>query len=299
MPFRGWLDVLKRSWAELGKDNLSLIAAGVAFYAFLAMVPLMGAAVMSYGLIARPETVMRHFQELATMLPPDAARLVGEQLLNVVDTAASKKGLGLVLALALAFWGATKAAGAIVTALNIAYDEEDGRGFIKRTMLNLAMVAGAVLAIGSAVAAITVFAHLDKLLPDAPDLLLALGRIVSWLLLAAIAAGGVATLYRYGPDRESAQWRWLTPGSVFAAVGWGLLTVGFSIYVANFGNYDATYGSLGAVVVLLTWIYLSALLLLLGAELNAELEHQTARDTTSGAEEPMGARGAEMADKVA
>lgn len=299
MPPKGWLDVLKRSWAEMGKDNLSLIASGVAFYGFLAMVPLLGAIVLTYGLVAEPASVMRHFQQLSAMLPADAAKLVGEQLINVVNTAGSKKGFGLILALALAFWGATKATGAIVTALNIAYEEEETRGFVKRTLINLAMVLGAVLLVGFAMVAITIFSHLDSFLPDAPAGLLILGRVTSWLLLALIGAAGVASLYRYAPDREVAKWIWLTPGSVFAAIGWGVLTVGFGIYVANFGSYNATYGSLGAVVVLLTWLYLSALVLLLGAELNSELEHQTARDTTAGPERPLGARGAQVADRVA
>lgn len=299
MPAKGWLDVLKRSWTEMGKDNLSLIASGVAFYAFLAIVPLLGAIVLTYGLVAEPASVMRHFQELSTMLPGDAAKLIGEQMINVVNTASDKKGLGLLLALVLAFWGATKASGAIVTALNIAYEEEETRGFLKRTLLNLAMVAGAVLVVGLAMVAITVFAHLDRFFPGAPAALLFAGRLGSWLILALIGAASVAALFRYAPNRDKAKWAWLTPGSVFAALGFGVLTAGFGIYVANFGNYNATYGSLGAVVVLLTWLYLSALLLLLGAELNAELEHQTARDTTTGPDRPLGQRGAEMADRVA
>ncbi|MFD1612667.1 YihY/virulence factor BrkB family protein [Sphingomonas tabacisoli] len=299
MPPRGWLDVLKRSWKEMGEDNLSLIAAGIAFYAFLSMVPLLGAIVLSYGLVANPESVVRQLQQLSTMLPADAAQLIGDQLLNVVHTAAGKKGVGLALALALAFWGGTKATGAIVTALNIAYEEEDKRGYVKRTLLNLAMVLGAVVAVGLAMGAIAVFARLQDFLPGAPEVVLWLGRFVSWVVLAAIGAGGAATIYRYGPDRDAAKWTWLTPGSVFAALGWGVLTAGFGFYVANFGHYGATYGSLSAVIVLLTWLYLSALLLLLGAELNAELEHQTARDTTQGPERPLGTRGAEMADRVA
>lgn len=299
MPPKAWWAVLKRSWAEMQQDNLSLIAAGVAFYAFTALVPLLGAIVLTYGLVAEPASVMRHFQELSTMLPGDAARLIGEQLLNVVNTAGSKKGFGLLFALALAFWGATKATGAIVTALNIAYEEEETRGFVKKTLINLAMVLGGVVLVGAAMVAIAVFAHLEDFFPRLPEILLLLGRLVSWLVLAAIGAAGVATLYRYAPDRDSAKWRWLTPGSLFAAIGWGLLTMGFGIYVANFGNYNATYGSLGAVIVLLTWLYLTALVLLLGAELNAELEHQTARDTTTGPDRPLGTRGAEMADRVA
>jgi membrane protein len=299
MPAKGWLDVLRRSWREMDQDNLALIASGVAFYAFLAMVPLLGAVVMTYGLVAEPASVVRHFQQLSTMLPEDAARLIGEQLLNVVNTASAKKGIGLLIALALAFWGATKAVGAIVIALNIAYEEEETRGFLKRTLLNLALVLGAVIGVGIAMAAITVFSSLGDLFPDARRLLLFGIKLASWLVLALLATAGVAALYRWAPDRDEPKWRWLTPGSVFAAVGWGVLTAGFGLYVANFGNYNATYGSLGAVIVLLTWMYLSALLLLLGAELNSELEHQTARDTTVGPEQPLGVRGAEMADRVA
>ena len=299
IPAKGWLAVLKRSWAEMGKDNLTLIASGVAFYAFLALVPLLGAIVLTYGLVAEPSSVVQHFQQLSTMLPADAARLIGEQLMNVVNTAGNKKGFGLLLALLLAFWGATKATGAIVTALNITYEEEETRGFVKRTALNLAMVLGAVLAVGVAMAAITIFSQVERLIPGAPGIVLLLIRLVSWVALALLAAGGAAAVYRYAPDRDNAKWRWLTPGSVFAAVAWGALTAGFGVYVANFGNYNATYGSLGAVVVLLTWLYLTALLLLLGAELNAELEHQTERDTTEGPDRPLGLRGAEMADRVA
>ena len=299
MPAKGWVEILKRSWREMQQDNLSLIASGVAFYSFLAMVPLLGAVVLTYGLVADPASVMRHFQELSRMLPGEAAKLIGEQLLNVVNTAESKKGFGLVLALALAFWGATKATGAIVTALNIAYEEEESRGFIKRTLINLAMVLGAVLVVGIAMVSIGIFAHLDRLMPGMPGVLVMLGRLLSWAVLAAIGAVAVAALYRYAPNRDPAKWRWLTPGSAFAAIGWGLLTAGFGIYVANFGNYNATYGSLGAVVVLLTWLYLSALVLLLGAELNSELEHQTAQDTTRGPDRPLGHRGAHMADRVA
>jgi membrane protein len=299
MPKTGWWDALKRSWAEMGKDNLSLIAAGVAFYGFTAMVPLLGATVLVYGFVADPQTVLRQMAALTEMLPAEAASLIGEQLMNVVASNEGKKGLGLIVALAIALWGATKGAGAIVTALNIAYEEEDQRGFVKRTLLNLAIVLGAVIGLIFAVGAITSLSHLERIIPGAPAPLVWLGKVASWLALAALVAAGAATLYRYGPDRDKAQWTWLTPGSLAAALGIGLLTVGFSIYVANFGNYNATYGSLGAVVVLLTWLYLSALVLLLGAELNSELEHQTARDTTQGPERPLGQRGAEMADRVA
>jgi membrane protein len=277
VPPGGWLDVLKRSWGEMGRDHLTLIAAGVAFYGFTALVPLLAAVVLTYGLVAEPAAALRQIQALTQSLPADAAGLIRDQLRTIVSTEAGKSGLGLVVALAIALWGASRSAGAIVTALNIAYGEEEGRGFLRLTLLNLAIVLGAVLGIVAAGAAVAALSQLDRLVPAAPPLLVGIGRLLSWLVLAGLAAAAAATLYRYGPDRPSGRWTWLTPGSVAASLGIGLVTFGFSVYVANFASYNATYGSLGAVVVLLTWLYLSVLVLLLGAELNAELERPAAR----------------------
>lgn len=299
MPLAGWKEVALRTWRESSKDNVGLVAAGVAFYGFLAIVPLLGALVLTYGLVASPETVAEHLQALADALPADAARLVGEQLINVVQASGGKKGLGLVAALAVALWGARNAMGSIVTALNIAYEEEEKRGFIKVTLMSLAMTLAAVLIALLAVAATTILGALEHLLPGLGLFGLILWKGVSLLLLAIAGAAAVATLYRYGPSREKAKWTWITPGSVFATVAWLALTLGFGFYASNFGNYDATYGSLGAVVVLLTWLYLSSYVLLFGAELNSELEHQTAEDTTQGARKPLGQRGAWSADHVA
>jgi len=298
IPARGWKDIAVRSWKESSQDNVSLVAAGVAFYGFLAMVPLLAAFVLSYGLFAAPETVMAHIQGLFQILPREAASIIGEQLLSVTTSAASKTGLGLLVALGLALYGAMKGAAAMITALNIVYDEEETRGFIKKNLVALAVTVGAVLVGLIGVAAIGALALVDGLFPTAPAWLHTLIRIGFWLLAALAASGAVATLYRYAPNRDEAKWRWLTPGSMVATVGWLLMTLGFGIYTANFGNYNATYGALGAVVVLLMWLYLSAYVLLLGAEFNAEMEHQTKRDTTKGAEQPMGTRGAEMADTV-
>ncbi len=299
MPLQGWKDVLVRTWSEAGDDNVGLVAAGVAFYGFLALVPLLGAIVLSYGLIADPQTVIRNMQALTSVMPADAAKLVGEQLMNVVQTSGGKKGFGLLLALALAVFGARGAAGSIITALNIAYEEKEKRGFIAVNLLALGITAAGVLVAILAVIAIAALGHLEDLLPTAPDALLIVGKLLSYVALVLTGAAGAATLYRYGPSREQPRWVWLTPGSVLAALLWMVLTIGFGIYVANFGNYNATYGSLGAVVVLLTWLYLSSYILLFGAELNAELEHQTAKDTTSGADAPVGKRGAWVADHVA
>jgi membrane protein len=299
LPAGGWKDVLKRTWAETGRDNVGLIAAGVAFYGFLALVPLLGVTVLSYGLIADQQTVIADVNRLAAVMPADAATLVGEQLMNVVKSSDGKKGFGLLLALALALFGARNGAGAVITALNIAYEEEEKRGFIKVNLLALGITAAAVIVALVAALAIAALGKLEALLPGAPGVIVVGGKLASYLLLLVAGSAAAAALYRFGPSRAQARWTWLTPGSLFAAAGWLLLSLGFGLYVANFGNYNATYGSLSAVVVMLTWLYLSAYILVFGAELNAELEHQTAADTTTGAARPLGSRGSWVADHVA
>ncbi|WP_256926684.1 YihY/virulence factor BrkB family protein [Sphingomonas sp. TZW2008] len=299
MPWPAWKQVLVRAWREGSDDNIGLIAAGVAFYGFLAIVPLLGAVVMLYGLVADRQTVIDNVQALAQVMPADAARLVGEQLLNVVQTSDGKKGFGLLLALATALFGARNGAGAVMSALNIAYEEKETRGFIATNLTAIGITVGAVVVAILAGVAIAALGHLDTLLPWAPAALLALGKVLSYALLLLGGSAGAATLYRYGPARDRARWVWLTPGSLLAALLWLALSLGFGLYVANFGNYNATYGSLGAVVVMLTWLYLSSYILLFGAELNSELEHQTARDTTRGAPTALGTRGAWVADHVA
>lgn len=299
IPARGWKQVLLRTWKQSSEDNVGLVAAGVAFYGFLALVPLLGATVLTYGLVADPQTVVRHVQSLATVMPKDAASLVGDQLMSVVETSGSKKGLGLLLAIGVALFGARNAAGAIITALNIAYEEEETRGFLRVNLLALAITAAAVVIAVAALLAITALGYLERLLPQAPEALIVAGKLLAYLLLLLGSAAAAATLYRYGPDRRRARWAWITPGTIFAAIAWLLLTFGFGFYVAHFGNYNKTYGSLATVVVLVTWMYLSAYIFLFGAELNSELEHQTEKDTTAGAPRPLGQRDAWSADHVA
>lgn len=299
IPVRGWWQVLKRTFKEASDDNLDLIAAGVAFYGFLALVPLLGALVLTYGLVVDPADLARHVADLAATIPADAARLINEQLTSLVTTSAGTKGFGLLLALGLALYGAMKGAGAIVTALNIAYDEKEKRGFIAsnltRAAITLGAVAVAIVVIGATTATHALEAVAQDLHPAAAFVI----KLAGWLLSSAIAISAIAALYRYGPSRANAKWRWLSPGALFAAFGLLAASAGFGWYAANFGNYNATYGSLGAVVVLLLWLYISAYVLVLGAELNAELEHQTAKDTTTGTDKPIGAREAVMADTVA
>lgn len=299
IPAAGWKQIGWRAWQEAGQDNLGLIASGVAFCAVLALVPTLGAIVLTYGLVATPETVGANIASLTSMMPDDAARLIGEQLANVVKSSDGKKGLGLIVALAIALYGVMKGASAVITALNIAYDEEESRSFIRINLLAFGIAAGSVLVAILAMIAVAAMASLGELFPGAPPYLKVLVTAVSYLFVGAIGAALAALVYRYGPDRAQARWTWLSPGSLFASLSWLAITLGFGLYVANFGNYDATYGSLGAAMVLLTWLYLSAYALLLGAELNCELERQTVRDTTTGAERPLGERGAYAADTVA
>ncbi|TRW15322.1 YihY/virulence factor BrkB family protein [Glacieibacterium frigidum] len=290
---------MRRTYAEAGNDNLGLVAAGVAFYCFLALVPLLGALVLTYGLVVEPADVTRHISAIASVIPAEAAKLIDEQLVNVVNSASGKKGLGLAAALALALYGAMKGAGALITALGIVYEQPETRGFVRTTLLQLAMTLGAVLLTVALLAAASASAFLEDLAGQLSSVAAVAIKVGAWAVTAIVATFGIAAVYRYAPARRSPRWTWLTPGSVFACVGFVVATLGFGYYAARFGDYNATYGSLGAVVVLLFWLYLSAYVLLLGAELNSELEHQTARDTTTGGDKPMGTRGAVMADQAA
>lgn len=274
IPTEGWLAVLRRTWEETGKDNIGLIAAGIAFYAFAAIVPLLGAVVLSYGLFAEPETVRSNVEHVFAAVPREAATIITEQLVTVVETSKGKQGLGLIIAIALAFYGATKGASAIVTALNVAYGETERRGFFRVNLLYFALVAGGVFLIFLAIASTTLLGFLESLVPRASDVLLTLIRVAGYALLGAFVVTAAAILYRFGPDRRKPSWVWLSPGSLAATLLWLGGTAGFGLYVSNFGNYGATYGSLSAVIVMLTWLWLSAFVFLLGAEMNAELERQ-------------------------
>ncbi|MES3098793.1 YihY/virulence factor BrkB family protein [Sphingomonas faeni] len=299
MSAREWWKVLKRTWAEGNDDNIGLIAAGTAFYGFAAIVPLLASVVLIYGLVADTATVVANIRALFNVLPEDAARVIGDQLATVVNTSEGKKGFGLLIALGIALYGGTKGASSIVTALNIAYEEKETRGFIALNLLAFAITGGAVMLALVAAFSTAAFALLDSLIPGAPEILLLAIRLVSYGVLASLGVTAAACLYRFGPNRHKAKWIWLTPGSLAATVIWLGATIGFGVYVSRFGNYGATYGSLSAVIVLLTWLWLSAYVFLLGAELNSELEHQTTRDMTTGTPAPRGGRGATVADTVA
>lgn len=267
-----WWAIAKATWAEASKDNLSLIASGVAFYGFLAFVPTLAAVVLSYGLFAEPDQVARHISDLAAIMPDEAAQLIGRQLSDMVETASSEVGIGLFFSLALALYGTMKGAGSIVTALNIVFEVEETRSFIWNTVVSIVVAAGMIGIFILASVAISVFALLRSLLPDLGGALQTAFQIGFWLLAAFAVRCAISALYRFAPSRPPCPESWLKAGSAFATVGWIAATAGFAFYVRNFGSYNATYGALGAVVIFLTWLFLSAYIILLGAELNRILE---------------------------
>lgn len=299
MPGRAWKDIARRTWIRTWQDNVGLVAAGVTYYGFLALVPLLGIIVMVYGLLAEPETVVDNVRTLTTILPADVARLIAEQLIAAVQSARETKGLGIVVALLVALYGGTNGAGAIITALNIAYEEKEKRTLGQFYLLALVLTLAAILLAVAALVATTMLALLGNIAPDTSPLLLTAVKAAGYLGLTIAAAAVAASLYRFGPSREEARWRWITPGSLFAAAAWLLLTLLFGFYVTSITDYSRTYGSLGTIIVFLSWIYLSAYALIFGAELNSEIEHQTARDSTTGRPLPLGRRGAWAADNVA
>ena len=257
------------AFAAASRDNIGILAAGVAYYAFLAFVPLLAATVLGYGIIAEPDDVARHIQSLASMLPQSAAELIGGQLEAVVETSSGKKGLGLLLALTLALIGARNGAASIATAVGLAYNREQQRSFLHAAAVALAITLGAITGAGLVVVALTATAALGDLLPHAGGAGVLAVQALTYAILLAASVGGAAALYRFAPPGPRPAWRSVLAGAVFAGAGLLLLTMAFGFYVANFGSYNATYGSLGAVIVLLTWLYLAAYVLLFGAELNA------------------------------
>ena len=299
IPRAGWKQVIGRTWQQIWIDNVWLVAAGVAFYGFLAVVPLLAAIILVYGLLADLGTVIDTMQTLFRIFPNDIAKLLSDQVSGIVHTSESKKGLGLVIALGIALYGSSNGASAIITALNIAYEEREKRPLWEYYLLTLAITVGVVVTALLALGATAVVATLEDFFPRASGAAILFGKSVAYLAMTLVGAAIAATLYRFAPSRSQARWEWITPGSIFASVAWLLLTLAFGLYVSKIANYAATYGSLAAVAGLLTWMYLSSYAFVIGAELNREVEHQTAKDSTTGQPRPMGTRGAWAADHVA
>jgi len=299
MPRAAWKDIASRTWQRVWDDNVGLVAAGVAFYGFFALLSLLAMIVLVYGFVADVQTLVDTMRTLTRLLPNDVAALIGDQLVQAMKSSEGSKGFGLLIAFVVALYGGTNGAGAIITALNIAYEEKEKRSLLRFYLVAMVMTLVAVVLAVLTLAGVTVATQLDAVVPHASAPLVILGKAVAYLVLVLVTSAVAATLYRYGPSREKARWKWITPGSVFTAVSWLLLTVLFGVWVTTVSDYSRTYGSLGATVGLLTWMYLSAYVFVVGAELNGEIEHQTAKDSTTGHPQPLGERGAWAADNVA
>ena len=296
IPAKGWKDIAKRTLKEVKADQVPLLAAGVAFYVLLALFPAIIAGVSIYGLAADPQTVRDQINQLAQTLSPETAKLIGTQIQQVTSSAGGALGLATVIGILTALWSASSGMKALITGVNLAYDEPEGRKFVKLRGLSILMTLAAMVLLGVALALIVGF----PAVPDSwPTVLQWTAAILRFVLLAVLLLAGLAALYRYAPDRDKPKWSWSSPGSVVATVLWVLASVGFSIYVNAFGNYNKTYGALAGIIILMFWLYLTAFVVLVGAELNAEMELQTAKDTTAGPEQPLGERDAHAADHVA
>ena len=283
----------------MGFHNLSLLAAGTAFFAFLAITPLLAATVMTYGLVGDVQTVQRQMMTIVELVPPEAATMIEEQLLAVVSTSAGVTGLTLLLSIALALFGGMRAANGLIGALNIINSEHETRNIFSKTLKAIGLTAAAVMIALTGLISGGVVAWLqlhtgDIIGPVAERFY----QLLTWLMAMGLGTTGFALIMKYGPDRRPAKWRWLSPGSLLATFAWVAVSFGFSIYVQYVSDYNATYGSLAAVVVFLMWLFLTSYAILIGALLNAEIERQTHVDTTVGEARPMGKRGAVLADNA-
>jgi membrane protein len=298
IPPAGWWDVGWRVWQEVGEDRVLLIAAGATFYLLLALFPALAAFVSLYGFVADPVTVADHVSHLGGLLPSAGVDIIRSQLQALASQDQQDLGIGLFTGLAIALWSANNGIKALFEAINVAHEETEKRGFVKLNLISLAFTLGALLiAIGLILAVGVVPAVLAYLRLGAwTETLIAVAR---WPVLLIAILTGISLIYRFGPSRRAPKWRWLSWGAVIATVVWIAASWGFSYYLQNFADYNATYGSLGAVIGLMMWTWISVIILIVGAEINAEMEHQTARDSTIGdRDKPMGERGAVMADTL-
>jgi membrane protein len=297
IPWLGWKDILYRVVDEISQDRIGTIAAGTTFFILLSLFPALAALVSLYGLIADPATISTHLDLMRGYVPAGTIELIGGELQRLISKRESTLGAGFILGILLALWSANSGMKALFDALNVAYGETEKRGFFRLLFVSFAFTLGGIaffilaLNIVIGIPLVITFLHLGPL----GDVVVA---VLPAALMFGIAIVSLAVLYRHGPSRSVPKWRWITPGSAAAAFIWLIGSALFSWYVANWGDYSATYGSLGTIVGVMMWIYLSMWIVLVGAELNAEIEHQTAQDTTTGPEKPLGSRGAAMADEV-
>jgi membrane protein len=297
IPWAGWKDILWRTYSEMQSDRLLSIAGGVAFFILLSIFPAITALVSAYGRFFNAATITSNISLLHDVVPDNMLSIIQEQANRIASNSGSALNIGIVVGILVSLWSTMSGVKAMIDALNVIYEQKEGRSFIKLNLVALAFTLAGFATLLLAIAAVVV---LPLILSSVGlgGLTETLTRIVRWPVLLIVLLFGLALLYRYGPDRRVARWQWVSIGSAFAAITWIVTSYLFSWYLASFANYNATYGSLGAVAGLMVWLWISTTVVLLGAELNAEIEHQTARDSTVGDEKPLGARGAVMADTV-
>lgn len=296
--WRAWREVLVRVWKNSSRHNIGFLAAGVAFYGFLSIAPSLAITVMVYGSLADPATLYDRMVEIIRVVPAEAAVLINQQLANLIKTLAATRGLAIIPAALLSLYGASGAAGGMISSLNIIYEQDERRNILQLTAVSAALALSAIFLGLLGILAASVLAAVQFALEGLGGFGVAMVRGATWLVAFALATAALALIYRYGPCREDAKWRWLTLGSAIGTGLWLLASILFGWYV-SVANYATTYGPVGTVVALLMWIFVSAYAVLLGAFINAEAERQTARDSTTGPERPLGERGAVVADTSA
>ena len=297
IPVRGWKDIILRVYRGISDDRILLVAAGVTFYALLAIFPGIAALISIYSLYADPASIANHLDTMANVAPGGAIDLLREEMTRLASQGGATLGVSFLGSLAISLWTANSGVKAIFDALNIVYGEDEKRSFLKLNAITLFVTLGIVvfilLTLAAVVAVPVALTYIP--LPEMTALVVIIGR---WPILFVLVTTALAVLYKYGPSRTEPRWRWVTWGSVSAAIVWLAASALFSWYVASFGSYNKTYGSLGAVIGFMTWIWISIIVVLVGAKLNAEMEHQTAQESTTGQPKPIGRRGARMTDTV-
>jgi membrane protein len=296
IPAPGWKDILLRVWNNIGEDRVILVAAGVTFYSLLAIFPAIAALVAIYGLFADPSKIAAHVDSLSGVLPGGALETIRNQMNLVASQGSSKLGVTFLIGFAVSLWSANAGIKSIFDALNLVYNEPEKRGLVGLNLVSLAFTIAAIVFVLLAIGCIAALPAISTNQLQGPTALIV--QIGRWPVLFVVVAFGLALVYRFGPSRRKPQWRWVSWGTALASVAWIVVSILFSWYAQNFGSYNKTYGSLAAVIVFMVWIWLSTAVILIGAELDAEMEHQTVRDTTTCGRKPLGTRGATMADTV-
>ncbi|GGA17474.1 YihY/virulence factor BrkB family protein [Neptunicoccus cionae] len=297
IPTKGWKDVAFRVKDEIANDRIGLVAAGVAFYGLLALFPAITAVIAISGLLVEPSQIVEQMRSFSGLMPEEVMTIITDQATSVAGSRDGGLGLAAIVGILVALYSASKGMASLIEGLNVVYDENESRGFIQLKLvtfgLTLMLIAGLLVGLGVtlAVPAILAFANLGTLSA-------VFASVLPWLVLVAMTMLGLAALYHFAPSRDRPEWQWASPGAILGCLMWIVASVGFAFYVGNFGSYNESFGTLAGAIVLLMWFWISAYIVLIGAEVNAELEAQTRKDTTVGQDEPMGERDAQKADNL-